>query len=221
MMGPLDDFDLVIFDCDGVIVDSEILSCACLADVFNAHGVPLGLDEVIERFVGRSAAAVVAYWHTDLKRDLPPDFFPDHRRRVATAFTGKLQAMPLADEVLAQLPRPYCLASSSELDRIRLALSVTHLDGYFTGRIFNAEMVENAKPAPDLFLLAARQMNHQPERTLVVEDSISGVRAGKAAAMTVWGFIGGSHCRNRDAAAKLTTAGADRIFDSLGELLLQ
>ncbi len=220
-MGALDDFDLVIFDCDGVVVDSEVLSCTCLTDVFNAHGVPLELDDVLERFVGRSTAAVEAYWRTELQRDPPADFFPDHRRRLSAAFAGELRAMPHAGEVLAKLSRPYCLASSSELERIRQTLSVTHLDGYFTGRIFNAEMVENGKPAPDLFLLAARQMNQPPERALVVEDSISGVRAGKAAAMTVWGFTGGSHWRGRDAARRLTAAGADRIFDSLGELLAQ
>ena len=220
-MDPLVDFDLVIFDCDGVVVDSEILSCDCLAAAFREHGVALGLDEVVELFVGRSTAAVNAYWHAQIGRAPPADFFGGYRRRVAAAFVEKLQAMPLAGEVLAKLPRAYCLASSSEPDRISLTLSVTQLDGYFTGRIFSATMVENGKPAPDLFLLAARQMRSSPGRALVIEDSIAGVRAGKAAAMTVWGFVGGSHCQGRDAAAKLTAAGADRIFDSLGELLSQ
>jgi HAD superfamily hydrolase (TIGR01509 family) len=220
-MDPLDDFDLVIFDCDGVVVDSEVLSCGCLTAAFREHGVALELDDVVELFVGRSATAVDAYWHTQIGRDPPADFFPGYRKRVATAFTEKLQAMPLAGEVLARLPRAYCLASSSEPDRIRLTLSVTRLDGYFTGRIFSAAMVENGKPAPDLFLLAAREMRFSPERALVIEDSTAGVCAGKAAAMTVWGFVGGSHCQGRDAAAKLSAAGADRIFDSLGELLPQ
>ncbi len=220
-MGPLNDFDLVIFDCDGVVVDSEVLSCGCLAEIFRDHGVPMTLDEVVERFVGRSTAAVEGYWRGELKRDLPAGFFADYRTRVAAAFAAQLQAMPGAREVLAKLPQPYCLASSSELDRIRLTLSLTQLDGYFTDRIFNAAMVANSKPAPDLFLLAAREMNHRPERVLVIEDSIAGVRAGKAAAMTVWGFVGGSHCRGRDVAAELTAAGADRIVQSLGELLPQ
>ena len=220
-MSPLNGFDLVIFDCDGVVVDSEVLSCDCLTNAFHAHGVALGLDEVVERFVGRSTATVEAYWRTVLHRDPPADFFADYRKRVAAAFTGELKAMPQANEVLAKLPLPYCLASSSELDRIQLTLAVTHLEGYFADRIFHAAMVENGKPAPDLFLLAAQQMNQRPERALVVEDSTFGVRAGKAAAMTVWGFVGGSHCRGRDVAAQLTAAGADRIFDSLGELLPQ
>ncbi len=218
-MGPLDDFDLVIFDCDGVVVDSEILSCDCLASAFQTHGVTMALDEVIERFVGRSVAAIDDYWRTEAKREPPAGFLSDYRRHVAAIFAERLQAMPRAGEVLTQLARPFCLASSSELERIRLTLSVTRLDRYFTGRIFNAAMVANGKPAPDLFLLAAREMNQRPERALVVEDSISGVCAGKAAAMTVWGFVGGSHCRGRNVAAQLTAAGADRIVNSLGELL--
>ena len=220
-MAPLDDYDLVIFDCDGVVVDSEVLSCACLTDAFREHGVALELSEVVEQFVGRSQAAVEDYWRTELGRDPPADFFPYYNRRAAAAFTEQLKPMPLAGKVLANLPRPYCLASSSELDRIQLTLAVTQLDGFFADRIFNAAMVENGKPAPDLFLLAARRMNHPPERALVIEDSIVGVHAGKAAAMTVWGFIGGSHCSGRDAGTKLSAAGADRIFDSLGELLAQ
>ena len=220
-MNPLDDFDLVIFDCDGVVVDSEVLSCNALADAFGAHGVAIGLDEVIERFVGRSAATVVSYWRNELRRDPPASFFADHRKRLAAALTEGLKPMPLAEEVLTRLRRPFCLASSSELERLRLTLAVTNLDGHFAGRVFDAAMVENVKPAPDLFLLAAKAMKHQPDRVLVIEDSVLGVRAGKAAAMTVWGFVGGSHCRGRDMAAQLTAAGADHIFDSLGELLPQ
>ena len=220
-MSSLDDFDLVIFDCDGVLVDSEVLACSCLADAFHAYGVTLPLGEVIERFVGRSAAAVETYWRTVQGRDLPARFFADYRQRLEAAFAERLKAMPLAEEVLTKLPLLYCLASSSEPDRIRLSLSATHLDGHFGDRVFNTAMVENDKPAPDLFLLAARELNRPPERVLVIEDSVSGVRAGKAAAMTVWGFVGGSHCHGRDVAAQLTAAGADRIFDSLAELLPQ
>ncbi len=220
-MDPLDDFDLVIFDCDGVVVDSEILSCDCLADWFGEHGVALGRQEVVDRFVGRSTAAVVAYWRNELARDPPADFFPGYRKRLSHVFAEGLRPMPLADDVLARLSRPYCLASSSERERIQLTLKVTRLDRYFADRVFDATMVEHGKPAPDLFLLAARRMRQRPERTLVVEDSVSGVRAGKAATMTVWGFVGGSHCHGRNVAAELTAAGADRVFNSLGELLPQ
>ena len=221
VMAPLDDFDLVIFDCDGVVVDSEVLSCKALADAFGAYGVAIEVDEVIERFVGRSVATVETYWRTEQHRDPPAGFFAEHRKRLAAALTEGLKPMPFAEEVLTSMRRPFCLASSSELERLRLTLAVTNLDGYFAGRVFDAAMVEHVKPAPDLFLLAAREMKHQPERALVIEDSVLGVRAGKAAAMTVWGFVGGSHCQGRDMAAQLTAAGADRIFDSLGELLPQ
>jgi HAD superfamily hydrolase (TIGR01509 family) len=220
-MGRLDDFDLVIFDCDGVVVDSEILSCGCLAEAFQSYGVPLGLDDVIERFIGQSPSAVDIYWRTELKQVPPASFFADHRNRLKAAFATDLKPMPRVDEVLTRLAQPFCVASSSELERLRFTLSVTKLDVHFAERVFSASMVANGKPAPDLFLLAAREMNRAPGRALVIEDSVSGVRAGKAAAMTVWGFVGGSHCQGRDVAAQLVAAGADRIFDSLAELLPQ
>lgn len=220
-MGPMGDFDLVIFDCDGVVVDSEVLSCGCLAETFQSHGVPLGLDEVIERFIGRSSDAVDAYWRTYLKRPMPAEFFTEHHSRLMAAFRDQLKPMAGIDKVLTQLARPYCIASSSELERLRFTLAITNLDVHFAGRVFSGAMVANGKPAPDLFLLAAREMNHAPQRALVIEDSVPGVRAGKAAAMTVWGFVGGSHCRGRDVAAQLAAAGADCIFDSLADLLPQ
>ena len=102
-------------------------------------------------------------------------------------------------------------------ERVDLSLRVTGLDRYFEGRIFNAAMVEHSKPAPDLFLAAAAAMGAAPARSLVVEDSVNGVIAGKAAGMTVWGFVGGSHHRNRPAAEKLKAAGADRILQSMTE----
>jgi beta-phosphoglucomutase-like phosphatase (HAD superfamily) len=100
-----------------------------------------------------------------------------------------------------------------------MTLSTAGLDQLFAGRAYSAGMVKHGKPAPDLFLLAAKEMHADPLRTLVIEDSVNGVLAGKAAGMTVWGFTGGSHHRNRDGATLLTEAGADRIIQSFAELL--
>jgi HAD superfamily hydrolase (TIGR01509 family) len=211
------DCDLVIFDCDGVLIDSEVLSCRCLAEVLADHGVAMSEAEVAERFLGRGYAAVPAYVRAHTGRSLPETFARDLHERQSARFVAALLPMPHIAGVLAALDRPYCLASSSDSERIRISLSVTGLDRFFGERIFTAAMVPHAKPAPDLFLLAAARMRAAPGRTLVVEDSINGVLAAKAAGMTVWGFTGGSHYAGRDVAPQLTAAGADRVFHTMAD----
>lgn len=211
------DCDLVIFDCDGVLIDSEVLSCSCLANVFAAYGIAISLDEVVDRFLGRGFAAVPAYYRECTGRPLPESFARDLLARQAELFTTSLLPMPHVADVLASLDRPYCLASSSDSERIRISLAVTGLDRFFEERIFTAAMVERAKPAPDLFLLAAETMGVQPVHALVVEDSVNGVLAAKAAGMAAWAFTGGSHYAGRDMAPALRAAGADRVFHSMAE----
>lgn len=211
------DCDLVIFDCDGVLIDSEVLSCSVLAEVLTAHGLPMSLDEVVERFLGSGFAAVATHFSERMGETLPPSFTAELRSRLAERLSAGLLPMPHVANVLAGMDRPYCLASSSDSERIRISLAITRLDRFFTGRIFTAAMVERAKPAPDLFLLAAGRMGAAPASTLVVEDSINGVLAAKAAGMRVWGFTGGSHYVGRDAAPALREAGADRVFHSMAE----
>jgi HAD superfamily hydrolase (TIGR01509 family) len=119
--------------------------------------------------------------------------------------------------VLADLQIPHCVASSSDVDRVSLSLALTGLAPHFDARLYTSQMVERGKPAPDLFLYAAEKMQADPRRTLVIEDSVSGVTAGKAAGMTVWGFVGGSHYRQRDGKAMLAQAGADRVFARMAD----
>jgi HAD superfamily hydrolase (TIGR01509 family) len=211
------DCNLVIFDCDGVLIDSEVLSCSCLVEMLAAHGVAISLDEVVERFLGRSFAAVPSYYRERTGRPLPSDFARDLAARQTERFAAALLPMPHVTTVLTQLDRPYCLASSSDNERVRVSLAVTRLDRFFEGRIFTAAMVERAKPAPDLFLFAADRMGVPPAETLVIEDSVNGVLAAKAAGMAVWGFIGGSHYAGRDMTPALEAAGADRVFQSMAE----
>jgi HAD superfamily hydrolase (TIGR01509 family) len=209
--------ELVIFDCDGVLVDSELLSCNALIECLRRHAIEIDLDTAIDAFLGRTGQAVIEYCAFRGHR-LPDDFFAELRAAVLAVFTGTLQQTPGAETVLRTLPIPYCVASSSDLERINQSLQLTGLDELVGGeRIFSATMVPNGKPAPDLFLHAAARMGAAPERTLVIEDSVSGVRAGKAAGMTVWGFIGGSHYARRDGRAPLAAAGADRVFDRMAE----
>ncbi|MBR0971121.1 MULTISPECIES: HAD family hydrolase [Bradyrhizobium] len=208
--------DLVVFDCDGVLVDSELLSCQCLSDELSAFGISLTLAQALELFLGRSTSAVTQHYR-ELGHVLPVDFPLRLKSRVLAAFEQALHPVPDVEIVLSGLRVPYCVASSSDLDRVALSLKVTGLAPSFGQRIYTAQMVRHGKPAPDLFLHAAAKMDVQPARTLVIEDSVSGVQAAKAAGMTVWGFVGGSHYRGRDGQAILSGAGADRVFARMSD----
>jgi HAD superfamily hydrolase (TIGR01509 family) len=208
--------DLIIFDCDGVLVDSELLSCRCLSEVLGEFGIALSLEQALELFLGRSSKAIEQHYR-DLGLVVPDDFLPRLKARVLTTFAGSLKPVPEVAAVLSELSIPFCVASSSDLDRVSLSLDVTGLAAHFGDRLYTAQMVQHGKPAPDLFLHAAEAMGAQPSRTLVIEDSVSGVQAGKAAGMMVWGFIGASHYRSRDGQAILSAAGADRVFAQMGD----
>jgi HAD superfamily hydrolase (TIGR01509 family) len=210
------DPDLIIFDCDGVLVDSEVLSCRCLSEVLAGYGISLGLDQALDLFLGRSMTAVLDHYKTTGRLD-PEQFSAELRAGVRAAFLSALCPIEGVSSVLEGLQIPHCVASSSDVDRISFSLSLTGLASHFDGRLYTSQMVERGKPAPDLFLHAAERMQADPSRTLVIEDSISGVRAGKAAGMTVWGFVGGSHYQSRDGKAILREAGADRVFGRMAD----
>jgi len=208
--------DLIIFDCDGVLVDSELLSCRCLADGLSELGIALTVAQALELFLGRSTSAVAQHYR-GLGQALPADFPVRLKSRVLGLFREALHPIQDVDSVLSDLRVPSCVASSSDLDRVALSLQVTGLAPHFGDRLYTAQMVQHGKPAPDLFLHAAAKMRADPARTLVVEDSVSGVQAGKAAGMIVWGFVGGSHYDGRDGHAILSAAGADRVFARMND----
>jgi len=212
-------FDLVIFDLDGVLIDSEVLSCGSLAETLSRNGVPISTQEVMDRFLGRSFTEVMAFYERCRGLPMGEAFQREHRSLLLQRFTLSLQAMPGAASLLGGLKLPFCLASSSDPERVRLSLGLVGLEAAFGERVFSASMVARGKPAPDLFLLAARSLGAAPERTLVIEDSPTGVAAGLAAGMTVWGFVGGSHYAARDGRALLREAGAGRIVESLAEIV--
>jgi HAD superfamily hydrolase (TIGR01509 family) len=206
--------DLVIFDCDGVLVDSELLSCRCLSETLADIGVEVSIEQALRLFLGRSTAAVTQYC-ADRGRPVPVTFLPQLKLRVRESFRRALKPIPGIGALLSDFKSPSCVASSSDLERVALSLALTGLAEHFGNRLYTAQMVARGKPAPDLFLYAAAQMKTAPARTLVIEDSVSGVTAAKAAGMTVWGFIGGSHYVSRDGRAMLKDAGADRVFDRM------
>jgi HAD superfamily hydrolase (TIGR01509 family) len=207
---------LIIFDCDGVLVDSEVLSCRCLCEALAGCGIEVGLEETLDLFLGRSLDAVLEHYQS-LGRSIPRQFPTELAVKVQETFRAALCPIEGIGSVLEGLKIPHCVASSSTLDRVSLSLSLTGLAGHFGDRLYTAQMVDRGKPAPDLFLYAAERMQADPARTLVIEDSVSGVRAAKAAGMTVWGFVGGSHYRSRDGRASLRDAGADRVFARMAD----
>jgi HAD superfamily hydrolase (TIGR01509 family) len=208
--------DLIIFDCDGVLVDSEVLSCRCLSEVLAGYGIDLDLDQALDLFLGRSMTAVRDHYEAH-GRLIPEQFSTELSAGVRAAFLSALCPIEGVSSVLEGLQIPHCVASSSDFDRVSFSLSLTGLAPHFERRLYTSQMVDRGKPAPDLFLYAADRMQADPRRTLVIEDSVSGVMAAKAAGMTVWGFIGGSHYQSRDGKAILHEAGADRVFGRMAE----
>jgi HAD superfamily hydrolase (TIGR01509 family) len=208
--------DLIIFDCDGVLVDSELLSFRCLTEVLAAHGIALGLDQALDLFLGRSTTAILERYRA-LGRPLSESFSTELKASNRAAFRDALRPIEGVGSVLEGLRIPHCVASSSDIDRVSFSLGLTGLAAHFGERLYTAQMVQRGKPAPDLFLYAAERMRADPHKTLVIEDSVSGVKAAKAAGMTAWGFVGGSHYQSRDGNAMLTEAGADRIFARMAD----
>ncbi|MFZ1469193.1 MAG: HAD family hydrolase [Paracoccaceae bacterium] len=188
---------LIIFDCDGVLIDSEIISARMLIDELARMGVSIDLDYVARHFLGRSYPTVMAIIRREFQLTLPDTFEATYRARLLAAFEQGLRVMPGVATVIADLQVPYCVATSSSPVRAVKSLQLVGL-GHLAGRnLFTASMVANGKPAPDLFLHAAREMGVAPARCLVIEDSLTGIRAARAAGMTVWRFTGGSHLAGR------------------------
>lgn len=212
------DFDLVIFDCDGVLVDSEIIGCSAVAEILTQYGVPTELEYVMRNFLGRPATAVTEEFVQRAGRALPEDFVTSWRESLFKRFELELVAVKGIQDAIEAIPLPYCVASSSDEERLDVSLGKTGLLSLFEGNIFSTTMVKRGKPAPDLFLLAADKMGAKPSRCVVVEDSRSGVQAAKAAGMTAIGFTGGSHYTVLDNTEALREAGADHILTNAADL---
>ena len=210
-------FDLVIFDFDGVLVDSEVISCRAHADMLTLHGYPITADQVLERFLGVSDLEAQMIVEAELGRKLPDDFTSQVKHSTLQSYADDLQPVPHVAEAVAAIGLPKCVASSGTPEKIRHGLTCAGLYEVFSPHIFSASQVRRGKPAPDLFLFAAGQMKVSPERCVVIEDSVAGITGARAAGMTVLGFHGGSHCRP-GYAGRLRAAGAAAVFDDMREL---
>lgn len=208
---------LVLFDCDGVLVDSEIVACRIGAAELTRHGFPHDIAQVVERYCGVAEATMSEIVARDWGRPLPEDFWPGFRARLEVALRGELAPMAHAAAVIAALAVPVCVASSSRPERIRLSLQLTGLHDLLAPHLFSATMVARGKPAPDLFLLAAGEMGVPPAACVVVEDSVAGIRAAAAAGMRPIGFAGGGHATPA-LTGRLREAGATAVIDDLRAL---
>ncbi|MDG1995998.1 MAG: HAD family hydrolase [Emcibacteraceae bacterium] len=184
-------FDLIIFDCDGVLVDSETLANVLLRDALAEHGLDMTVEEVVATYVGRSMTAVVTISEEMLGKKLPSDFLDQLQVKTFALFDEKLQAVAGVEDVLKELQNrniDFCVASSGSFDKMDKTLGITGLRDYFGNRIYNSSQVKRGKPYPDLYLYAADQMLVEPARCLVIEDSLPGVQGGVAAGMEVMAY---------------------------------
>lgn len=201
----------VIFDCDGVLVDSEPAANAVLAGLIAELGLPITPEQTQATYMGRSWASCMEILADQLGHPPPDDFGTRYRAGVKAAWQRELEPVPGVVEALDRIRLPSCVASSGEHERMRLTLGLTGLLPRFEGRLFSATEVERGKPAPDLFLDAADRMGFEPARTAVIEDTIPGVQAGRAAGMRVLAFA------RLVPAADLAASGGE-VFDDMRDL---
>jgi HAD superfamily hydrolase (TIGR01509 family) len=205
-------FELVIFDCDGVLVDSELITNRVFAKMLNELGIPISIEEMFERFVGRSMPQCLEIITDLLGHPVPDGFVEDYYARSRAALQRELKAVPDIEMVLAALDPPFCVASSGTHEKMQTTLGVTGLLPLFSGRIYSVTEVPRSKPFPDVYLYAARQQGIAPAACAVIEDTPTGVSAGVAAGMTVFGYCAlmPKH--------RLIEAGAHHTFDRMRDL---
>ena len=205
----MDQFDLVIFDCDGVLVDSERITNSVFAEMLNEMGLPVTLEDMFDTFVGKSMATCLEIIQQKLGKPVPDNFVIEYRQRTNKALEENLKPVKGIHEVLAKLKLPCCVASNGVQEMIRIKLGITGLSRYFEKKIFSITEVARGKPYPDIFLYAAKKMEVHPKRCVVVEDTPTGVKAGFTAGMTVFGYAEISH------PGQLREAGASVVFNDM------
>lgn len=210
--------NLVIFDCDGVLIDSEVLSFAVDVQILAGYGIEVSSDDLARRFGGVSYAGMVDSLNNDHATAIDAvQYQKECEYLLGSLFETDLRAIGGIDAVLKSLDVPVCVASGSDLARLDTCLENTGLLDFFGARIFSVEEVANGKPAPDIFLHAACECSAKPENCLVIEDSPAGIIAARAAGMRSVGFLGGGH-RNPQDAEMLMQAGAEDVVGDASEL---
>ena len=205
-------YKCIIFDCDGVLVDSEPISIQVLVDMANAHGANIDLKYGMKHFKGSFMQACIDKISKLVTLPLKNDFEVEYREKSFEAFKENIKAVDGIKNLLDNLNRPFCVASSGPENKIELNLKITALLPYFKNKIFSCYAIQKWKPEPDIFILAAKTMGFKPSECLVVEDSLSGVRAAKAGGFDVFGFT--AHDYNNELKAEAT-----HTFNNMNMLL--
>jgi len=213
---------LIIFDCDGVLVDSEAILVDVELDFFRKHGIEITIDSYLDQFMGIPLddwrAKVSALLNDKLGIPISDDFFKPLEETISRRIAEELLAIDGAHQAINSLNSAICVASSSSISSLESKLIQTGLFDLFDPHIFSTQLVKNGKPAPDLFLHAAKQLDVLPSECIVVEDSVNGVLAGKRAGMQVIGFTGGGHCTPHHSSA-LLSKGADFIATDYSDIV--
>lgn len=207
-------YELIIFDCDGVLIDSEWLGGEVEAEELHHQGCSITADEYLDIALGITSEAVEAQLLQRYGFLVPPKFWQKADERLMEEFKARLTPIRGVKELIQKLKIPCCVASNSENQRLNLTLNLTGLLPLLEGRIYGREFVKRGKPHPDIFLFAAEQMHASPSKCLVIEDSIHGVHAAQAAGMDVWGFCGGRHY-NPLRKEQLKATGIPVLFDDM------
>ncbi|MGQ2964299.1 HAD family hydrolase [Methylophilus sp.] len=207
-------FELVIFDCDGVLVDSETITNALMIDMLETYGIEYTKQEFVSRFVGVKIEHCIESIIKEYNIKLPDSFLHDYHLKAVELLKLNVQEIAGVRNLIHRLQVPYCVASNSTQSKIEMMLAKTDLLRFFAGKMFSSYDLPNPKPAPDVYLKAASVNKIRPERCAVIEDTPTGIRAGKAAGMTVYGFAG------LFPASVLSEAGADDVFDHMDQLFV-
>lgn len=215
-------WELIIFDCDGVLVDSEPILNRIFAETLTEAGFKITYEEVSQKFVGKSFATCLEIISKTYGRPIPPNWIERCKEREISALQRELQPTPGIVATLEQIALPRCVASNSSHRHIQLVLQLTGLLHQVEGKTYSSHDVDRPKPFPDVYLYAARQMGKAPENCVVIEDSVPGVQAGFAAGMTVFGYaqrrknsLEGKIASHHDA---LIVAGAKVVFEDMPQL---
>lgn len=209
--------ELFIFDCDGVLIDSETIANRVNVEVLASLGVEFTLEDYMEHFVGVSLRDEVLEIERLRKVKLPDDYETRLTKHKNSIFEKELRAIEGIAEFVKRIEVPKAVASGSSPERLEYTLKLTHLWELFAPHVYSTTLVPKSKPSPDIFLYTANQLNVKPEKCLVIEDSTLGVRAGVAAGMTVLGFTGGSHIKNGHT-ERLLELGAIKVFSKMQDI---
>ena len=210
--------DLIIFDFDGVLVDSETMGCQIWSDVFARHGMTVSAQDIMEKYTGKTGTLICSLIEKEYGYRIPDGFLDEVNETTEAVMAKELKTVAGVSETMPKLSVSVCIASGSRPKRLNLCLDVTGLRQYFPDEaVFSSHFVKNGKPAPDLFFYAAEKMKVPYENCLVIEDSTAGIIGAKAAGMRSFGFVGASHC-TPERGRRLLESGAELLFDDFTKL---